>query len=282
MYSNLQSCTISIRSLPKLQRTQKQIHIMPVTAGPIYPGIKDGLVFAIDPANKDSWVGPTSDTVNNLPTYNSSITGSISYDTSGSYGDNNSFAFDGVDDRINLTNNIPSLTYGTISMWFKIPSNTTNITQALFNIYEGTSNRFVLSIGEATGAYSNESLMAFFWNGGSTSNISYAPVTRQGHTYYFDDTWHNIVLTIDSGDAPRTKIYIDTVSRSLSYPFGSNTGVGFTNLSPISVTIGCRFYNGSFGNFFDGSIGPILIYNRALSAPEVLQNYNRLKGRFNL
>ena len=41
---------------------------MPVTAGPIYPGIKDGLVFAIDPANKDSWAGPTSNNVNNLCT----------------------------------------------------------------------------------------------------------------------------------------------------------------------------------------------------------------------
>jgi hypothetical protein len=251
---------------------------MPVTAGPIYPGIKDGLVFATDPANKDSWVGPTSATVDSLTLYNP-VSGSIFNDTSGSYGDNNSFAFDGVDDRIDLTNNIPSLTYGTISVWFKIHSNTTNTTQVLFNMYEDNNNRFALSIGEATGAYSNESLMALFQEEGS---ISYALVTREGHTHYFDDTWHNIVLTIDSGNAPRTKIYIDTESKTLKYPFGSNTGVGFTNLSPISVTIGDRFYNGSHGNYFDGSIGPILIYNRALSGPEVTQNYNRLKGRFGL
>jgi len=241
--------------------------------------VTDGLVFCVDPANKVSWSGPNSSTVNDLI---GTPTGSIFYDASGSYGDNNSFAFDGVDDRINLTNNIPSLTYGTLSIWFKIPSNTTNPTQALFNIYEGTSNRFALSIGEATSTYSNESLMALFWNGGSSANISYAPVTREGHTHYFDDTWHNIVLTIDSGNAPRTKIYIDKINKSLFYPFGSNTGVGFTNLSPISITIGNRFYDGSHGNYFDGSIGPILIYNRALSGPEVTQNYNRLKGRFGL
>ena len=42
---------------------------MPVKAGPIYPGVKKGLVFAIDPANKDSWAGPTSATVNSLTLY---------------------------------------------------------------------------------------------------------------------------------------------------------------------------------------------------------------------
>ena len=66
---------------------------MPVTAGPIYPGIKDGLVFAIDPANKDSWAGPTSATVDSLTLYNP-LSGSIVNDTSGSYGVNESFTFD--------------------------------------------------------------------------------------------------------------------------------------------------------------------------------------------
>ena len=34
--------------------------------------------------------------------------------------------------------------------------------------------------------------------------------------------------------------------------------------------------------FFYGNIGPCHIYNRALSASEVLHNYNALKGRFGL
>jgi hypothetical protein len=32
----------------------------------------------------------------------------------------------------------------------------------------------------------------------------------------------------------------------------------------------------------NGEIGPISIYNKALSASEVTQNYNALKGRFGL
>ena len=41
-------------------------------------------------------------------------------------------------------------------------------------------------------------------------------------------------------------------------------------------------FGGPFGNYFNGNIGPVKIYNRALSAAEVLQNYNQLKSRFGL
>ena len=34
--------------------------------------------------------------------------------------------------------------------------------------------------------------------------------------------------------------------------------------------------------FFSGSISTVQIYNRALSASEVLQNYNAQKSRYNL
>ena len=34
--------------------------------------------------------------------------------------------------------------------------------------------------------------------------------------------------------------------------------------------------------YFDGKMGPVRSYNRALSATEVLQNYNATKGRFGL
>ena len=52
------------------------------------------------------------------------------------------------------------------------------------------------------------------------------------------------------------------------------------NANNNDMTLG--FQNFSSGRYFNGQIGPILIYNRALSASEVLQNYNRLKGRFGL
>ena len=72
---------------------------MPTTAGPNL--IEDGLLFYVDAANQRSWLGPDSSTVNGLI---GTSTGSIFNDTSGSYGDNDSFNFDGTDDRIDFGN----------------------------------------------------------------------------------------------------------------------------------------------------------------------------------
>ena len=54
--------------------------------------VKDGLVFYMDAMNLRTWPGPDSSTVNSLI---GSATGSINNDTSGSYGDNNSFQSEG-------------------------------------------------------------------------------------------------------------------------------------------------------------------------------------------
>ena len=64
--------------------------------------VTDGLVFYVDPAYKKSWTGPDSSTVNDLI---STPIGSIINDTSGSYGINESFAFDGTDDYIDFGTN---------------------------------------------------------------------------------------------------------------------------------------------------------------------------------
>ena len=57
---------------------------MGVASGPRFPGIaNDGLVFAIDPLNKESWAGPNSTLVKNLRGLDSSFSGSILNDTSG-------------------------------------------------------------------------------------------------------------------------------------------------------------------------------------------------------
>jgi hypothetical protein len=49
-----------------------------------------------------------------------------------------------------------------------------------------------------------------------------------------------------------------------------------------SLYVGQRNDGGGNVNFFNGNISTSQIYNRALSASEVLQNYNAQKSRFNL
>ena len=237
---------------------------MPVTAGPIYPGIKDGLVFAIDPANKDSWAGPTSATVDSLTLYNP-LSGSIVNDTSGSYGDNESFDFDGTDDYIELEDLsiLSGATEASISLWFNRDANGNYI---LLDIKDGSNGRLGLQ------SYLSNSL--YIYLNSKSYSVSPSPSISANN-------WYNMVLVYNgtgSTNADKLKLYLDnteltggTYSGTIDSSIGSLSVSGYTEIGRTPSTA-----------YFNGQMGPVLIYNRALSAGEVLQNYNRVKGRFGL
>lgn len=87
-----------------------------------------------------------------------------------------------------------------------------------------------------------------------------------------NNTWNNIVVTGDINAGG--KIYLNgnlVTSTGDSY---NPTGANNENLLIGSAP--------GFGEYFSGRISSVKIYNRALTATEVLQNYNALRGRFGL
>lgn len=48
------------------------------------------------------------------------------------------------------------------------------------------------------------------------------------------------------------------------------------------MNVGSFRYMSYNNSHFQGDIGPIQLFNRALSTQELTQNYNTLKGRFGL
>jgi hypothetical protein len=62
--------------------------------------------------------------------------------------------------------------------------------------------------------------------------------------------------------------------------YGAQEAPGGTSGS--TVEIGRANYPGSGSRFFNGNISQVSIYNRALSASEVKQNFNATKSRFGL
>jgi len=84
-----------------------------------------------------------------------------------------------------------------------------------------------------------------------------------------DGNWHHLVVTYDQTSL---KVYLDnSLEATPSLPSSTyNTSAGFT-ISGWSIA-GNRLLN--------GQVGPVLVYNRALTALEVSQNYNQLKSRF--
>lgn len=85
------------------------------------------------------------------------------------------------------------------------------------------------------------------------------------------DVWYHLVMTFDGLNA---KLYKDGVEVN-SGSIGSNAAFGST---PGRSMIGS--YSTGGGELLNGKVGLARIYNRELSAAEVLQNYNSTKSRY--
>jgi hypothetical protein len=67
-----------------------------------------------------------------------------------------------------------------------------------------------------------------------------------------------------------------------SYDYGSISTITYNNVTQFIIAAEPGLGTSIEGNYFGGSITSVQIYNRSLSATEVLQNYNATKTRFGL
>lgn len=105
----------------------------------------------------------------------------------------------------------------------------------------------------------------------------------QGISYLLNpilNTWYNIVVVVEgTSSIPIVKFYVNGSMVSNQIAAAIRTSID-TN---IDFRIGGSvFGQNNNAEFFYGSIGCSKLYNRALSATEVLQNYNAQKSRFGL
>ena len=216
--------------------------------------VSDGLVFNMDPANRASYpkTGTTAtDTVNNL-TGTLSSTPTFDTDAGGN------FDLDGTDYiDIGAVTEMNSTTKMTISYWCKKSASNKDM---VIGSQLSSTNGFWLQW------YSDGNV---YWNprNGSSYSRSYAL------TYTSD--WICLTGTYDGSlsQSSRCKTYVNGVLVL--------DGTG-TPPADFSSTAGNSFrISGLGGSFYsDGNVANVQIYNRALSAEEVLQNYNGLRGRF--
>jgi len=227
--------------------------------------VNDGLVFSIDPINPKSWSGPDSDKVRD---FKSTITGSIYNDTSGSYGPNKSFTFDGVNSgSIDFT--IPSQTLYHLNIWFsrtsginndKISSNQTLLGWGLSGDITG------IWFGGFTGAATDETILLFKRASG-TNNITYTRTTA-------NSDMHNLAINWNSNDT-KYDMYLDGLEIP-TFP-SDNSGNNLPQITINHIYLG-RSNDSNYHH--TGNIANTQIYNRSLSSQEIQQNYKALKGRF--
>lgn len=87
--------------------------------------------------------------------------------------------------------------------------------------------------------------------------------------------WYNVVMIFDRANAtPQWNLYLNGVLQtSTNMSAGANTA--FTNAAPGLVRSACC-------GLYTGKIATFSVYSRALSATEILQNFNALRGRFGI
>jgi hypothetical protein len=229
--------------------------------------VTNGLVLNLDAANPRSYPQPYNGTTwQNIAPVSSSLTGSLvngpTFSTSGS----GCIAFDGVDDNVVLGNVLNmGLNNLTLSCWVKL--NTGSGTMGVVGKTSLRSNvgRYVIYIA------GNQITALFQPSSNFTITTSVTP--------YVDGKFHNMVLTID-----RTgfmTLYIDSTSVGTPQNVSSTSGINL-NTSTDYFRIGA--YSDSTGQvatlFLNGNIASTQVYNRALNASEVLQNFNATRARF--
>ena len=176
-----------------------------------------------------------------------------------------SFTFDGAANRkyIDVGQYLSYNTF-TISSWFK--SSSTATYQMLFSKEQtgGSPWNYRLWLEVTTGKLHGDVAA-----GGSSENLVHA-------TNYCDGVWHNAVFV---RDATGGNLYL--------YADGAQVATAAVTLGSVTnnqnVWIGLSAYTGesAVGSYpMNGNIGQSLIYNVALSATQVKQNFNAMRGKY--
>ena len=242
-----------------------QAQVLPSSFGAYNPSrtvanstiVSSGLVLHLDAGNASSYPGSGTTwtdlsgngyngTLTNGPTYSSANGGSLS--------------FDGVNDYVSVSNTsqLRPSTELSIGMWIKANSITAT---------------WVTLFGQ--NPYLQGGPLIFLENGGSLIRALHYPkgLEVRCNTNYSISTaqYTYVVFTFKTGDAIRS--YFNGVANT-TVALSAGT-FSYNTINPYLI--------GHTGNsWLHGNIAQVSIYNRALTASEVHQNYNAIKVRYGL
>jgi hypothetical protein len=224
-----------------------RLNIWPVS------NVTSGLILNLDAGNITSYPGSgttwydlsgnnNNGTLTNGPTF-SSVNGGV-------------IVFDGTNDFVDVGNKTITLNSGfTVDTWIKLNSN--NRQQGFFGI-----NSFPSYITDFYMDTDNKMRFEFGISGTVPNVFSFQAFNTI--------SWYNVVGTVTNS---LISLYINGI-------FENSTGISFT-ITQISGNISIGSYNAST-LCSSANISINRLYNRALTASEILQNYNATKSRFGL
>jgi hypothetical protein len=228
--------------------------------------VTSGLVLSLDAADRNSYVGSgtvwgdmsgnnNTGTLTNGPTFSSANGGSI--------------VFNGTNDYVTASDSTSLRpTSFSIDTWFRPTS------FGQFN---------VVVVKPATAAPWSAPYLSYMIRINTSGTVLECSLNTGGTyrafqtSYTFStNTTYNISFTANASTGALVVYLNGSVLNSTTTTAGDITYAAFP------LIIGASYGASPVGEFFAGSIYSVKIYNKILSASEILQNYNQLKSRFNL
>lgn len=220
-----------------------------------------GLVLNLDAGNIASYSGSGTSwydlssssnhaTLNNGPTWSSTNGGIL--------------VFDGANDWFSTPTNAGSAnTSFSFGGFIKIVSSPTGPNTFIFGNYTVSTTTPFFAL-----AWNSNGSTVFFY----ARDASGSPEINSGNgsISLSNNTWYHIICTRDASNNT-LNLYVNA-SLSLSVPFS-----GSYNLSSSINNFGGMRH---FDNYVNGSLGQVVLYNRALNAAEITQNFNSTRNRF--
>jgi len=211
--------------------------------------VTNGLVVYLDAANTRSYSGSGLTANGLVGSINSSLVNGVGFTST----NNGSFVFDATNDYISMgTSSSVKPTQLTLACFFKI--NAINAPNVI--------------VGKQGTGVGNASYALVVQNGKLNFRIESGGI--QDASYTFSDT-SNYNYAVGTYDGSALKLYLN----------GSLVGTATTSVSIIysdSYPLLMGYYANSFAT--NMNIGLFKLYNRALTAQEILQNYNATKKRY--
>ena len=221
--------------------------------------VRDGLILNLDPGNSRSYAGAGNTIYDLSGTGNS---GNLINGPAFSPVSNGHFVFDGVNDTIRINNNMLGTLYSkatsySCDLWVYINSTQNTTANGDNDIVENGGGNYPFVI-----RYERPLIRTAVYDGVNFPQSNFA-FTR--------DTWIHLTLVVN-------------YATNIAYSYLNGVLASTFSLTAITDTFTSTnlflFSRDGSLNWTTGKLGPFHMYRKALSAQEVLQNYNSTKNRF--
>lgn len=208
--------------------------------------VTSGLLFCVDAANPRSYPGSGT---NWFQLSGSNNTGSIINGPTYNSANLGSLSFDGVDDFVDFSANLGTMATYTIMFWAK----------------RDAENRMPVAARTNGSFYWYGDNSWFYTHGGATGEYYYSKPTSIPL-----GTWGCYCVSYNGSNV---SIYRQGVYQ------GQQATTGTADWS-VGLTVGWWAFRGSYA--WQGLISNVMMYNTALTADQVTQNFNATRGRYGL